>query len=275
MRPRNERRNRIFDLGVIMLVSELFNVGYDAIPPVTLVTIVSQVLLYVGVIDVPWSKWDVCISAKKVWEKKDIRSLIFSSFEHADDMHLYYNMISFLVKGRSLEYRYGTANFGILLAILSLMTSCIYVALSIVGAHILANKSMLSTCAIGFSGVIFALKLITTLENPVGHRYVAGIRVPTRYTAWAELIAIHMLVPNASFVGHLAGIIAGLIYMKTFIGTLIDAILYSITGQRMVHYGRYGWNYDEASGYRQTSSNNFFTFGSPWRNGYGNHRRYY
>lgn len=277
MRPRNERRNRMFELGVLMLVSELFNVGYDAIPPVTLVTVVSQALLYIGVLDVPWSKWDVCISAKKVWEKKDIRSLIFSSFEHGDDMHLYYNMISFLVKGRTLEYQYGSANFGILLTLLTLMTSCIYVILSIVGAQLLANKAMLSTCAIGFSGVIFALKLITTLENPIGHRYVAGIRVPTRYTAWAELIAIHMLVPNASFIGHLAGIIAGLIYMKTFIGTIIDAVLYNITGQQIVHHR---WtDYQEYEGENSHYSSNFSNtsfnrFGSHFGNGHDRFRRY-
>jgi rhomboid domain-containing protein 1 len=80
------------------------------------------------------------------------------------------------------------------------------------------------------TGVIFALKLITTLENPEGYSYVQGFRVPTRYTAWAELIAIHLLVPNASFIGHLAGILAGLIYMKTFVGSIIDFYLTLITG---------------------------------------------
>lgn len=36
-------RNRGLELGVVLLFSELFNVGYNKIPPVTLFTIVGQV----------------------------------------------------------------------------------------------------------------------------------------------------------------------------------------------------------------------------------------
>ena len=39
------------------------------------------------------------------------------------------------------------------------------------------------------------------------------MRIPTKYAAWAELALIQLLVPNASFLGHLCGIAAGLIYI--------------------------------------------------------------
>ena len=38
-------RNRVLEVGVLMLVAELLSVGYEAIPPVTLATIVGQVQL--------------------------------------------------------------------------------------------------------------------------------------------------------------------------------------------------------------------------------------
>lgn len=57
-----------------------------------------------------------------------------------------------------------------------------------------------------------------------------GMTVPSRYAAWVELIAIHLLVPNPSFAGHLAGILTGLVYTNTFIGTIIDQIISSLTG---------------------------------------------
>lgn len=58
--------------------------------------------------------------------------------------------------------------------------------------------------------------------------------MPGKYAAWAELLLIHLLVPNASFIGHLAGILSGLIYTSTFVGTVIDTILNFITGKTLM-----------------------------------------
>lgn len=84
-------------------------------------------------------------------------------------------------------------------------------------------------------GVIFALKIITT-DNSSGSSVIMGIRVPTKYAAWAELIAIHILVPNASFLGHLAGIIAGVLYVKTPLKRIIDGVCTTITGIAALFY---------------------------------------
>lgn len=110
-----------------------------------------------GVINVPWDKWDVCLSGNAILHHKEYKRLILSAFEHGDDMHLYYNMVSFLVKGRSLERRYGSKNFGFLLALITVSTSAMYVLICICGAHILDDSHMMKTCAIGFSGKHFIL----------------------------------------------------------------------------------------------------------------------
>jgi rhomboid domain-containing protein 1 len=81
-----------------------------------------------------------------------------------------------------------------------------------------------------YTGVIFALKVLTSHETPPGREFVGGMWVSTRYAAWIELILIHLLVPNASFMGHLAGILAGLIYTSTFVGTIADRYISSLTG---------------------------------------------
>ncbi|KAK9513008.1 hypothetical protein O3M35_001299 [Rhynocoris fuscipes] len=242
MRRNYERRPRYMEMGVILLVSEILNIGYDVIPPVTLFTVIGQILLYVEAFEVPWSKWDICISGKKVLYDRNYKTLILSCFEHGDDMHLYYNMISFLIKGRSLEPLYSSANFALLLAIISLMTSSIYVALAYSLFNVTQDYSILNSCSIGFSGVIFALKIITT-DNATGESFVSGFRVPTKYVAWAELIAIHMLVPNSSFLGHLAGIIAGLLYVKTPLKRIIDNALTTITGVPLNFYRNYRYRY--------------------------------
>lgn len=36
---------------------------------------------------------------------------------------------------------------------------------------------------------------------------------PPQFAAWAELVVAQLLIPNASFFGHLCGILAGLLYV--------------------------------------------------------------
>ncbi|XP_059318408.1 rhomboid-like protein 14, mitochondrial isoform X3 [Lycium ferocissimum] len=67
--------------------------------------------------------------------------------------------------------------------------------------------------AVGFSGVLFAMKVILNAQSD-DYTYVHGLLVPTRYAAWAELILIQMFVPGVSFLGHLGGILAGLLFLR-------------------------------------------------------------
>lgn len=67
--------------------------------------------------------------------------------------------------------------------------------------------------AVGFSGVLFAMKVVLYSQSD-NYTYVHGLMVPARYAAWAELILIQMFVPGVSFLGHLGGILAGLLYVN-------------------------------------------------------------
>lgn len=82
--------------------------------------------------------------------------------------------------------------------------------------NVLEEGHYYTDCAVGFSGVIFALKVLTTYDLPRGHMTsVMGLfTVPTRLACWVELVITSLLFPNVSFVGHLAGILVGLLYVK-------------------------------------------------------------
>jgi rhomboid domain-containing protein 1 len=71
-----------------------------------------------------------------------------------------------------------------------------------------------------FSGVIFALKVLTSEDQDAG----------VKYAVWSELILIYLLVPGSSFMGHLAGILAGLTFSKTRIGKFLKATIEKCTG---------------------------------------------
>lgn len=51
-----------------------------------------------------------------------------------------------------------------------------------------------------------------------------GIPVGSKYVVWAELLLIQLLTPNASFVGHLAGILVGLFYIYGPLKKIMDVI---------------------------------------------------
>ena len=153
------RRGAAPGLAIWLLLFQMMRVGFDRIPPVTLVTIIGQVLIHlrhtVGLlrqIKLPSSIGDVCVSALHTWYRDDWRRLILAAFYHADDMHLYFNMTSLLWKGLRLERRFGSAHFGCMIAIFAALVNILLVALNMAAEHVTHDGSYVAQCAVGFSG---------------------------------------------------------------------------------------------------------------------------
>jgi len=145
-----------------------------------------------------------------------VNRIILSSLIHVDDAHLCYNMISLCWKGINLEKYMGSQTY-LKLVVFSLVTSHTLVVLMALVLNILdfrGNISGYNSCAVGFSAVIFSLKYVWNSVSPLSTTNVMGINLPTKSAAWVELIVISLLTPNASFLGHLAGILAGVLYMR-------------------------------------------------------------
>ena len=129
-----------------MLGYQIFkNIGLTKIPPVTLLAILAQVGVYLQFLVVP----RLCISGASVWYDGDYMRLVVPAFRHTNDIHLYYNMISLAWKGISLERRFGSLRFLITVAILTVLSSVIYVGLALVASDILEDYSYMNQCAIG------------------------------------------------------------------------------------------------------------------------------
>lgn len=239
------RQRRGTEFGVLLLLYEILNIGFTHIPPVTLGAVACQALLYSGYIPVTWERWEVCLSAETILYNKEYSRLLLSAVEHGDDMHLYYNMVSLLLKGPGLETRlFGSVNFALFLLLASVLCSVTYVAMATVLFKLFQDYSYMKSCAIGFSGVLFTLKTLTSsreaeINQGARSSYLGGsLQIPLKYAAWAELILIHLLVPGASFLGHLAGILVGVAYIHTPLGKVIDTLLQTITGETV-----YRWAY--------------------------------
>lgn len=142
--------------------------------------------------------------------------LVTAPFIHGGDLHLYYNMSSLLWKGSVLEPLLGSRAFGLVVAELTLTSGLIYALLVSLLSHavpVAPVQALLALPAVGFSGVLFGLKAVATADA-AGRSVFQGWEMPTRHLAWAELFLCQLLVPEASFLGHAAGILAGILHLR-------------------------------------------------------------
>ena len=156
------------NLGVMLLFFQLTNYGFDKIPPMTLVTIIGQVAIFLGLGDL--TRWfpslhEVCLSTHYVWRQAQWNRLILSTLFHASDMHLYFNMVSMLWKGSFLEKKFKSQYFAFLLIVFTILSSFTYVLLNMVLAIAFQDRSYELTCAVGFSGNFYVILLIIFLES--------------------------------------------------------------------------------------------------------------
>ena len=78
--------------------------------------------------------------------------LYMAPFFHASDWHLYYNMVSLLWKGIRLEKRFGSQYFAYMLAVFSVLTGVVMVALGMAAEELFNDRDYLMHCGVGFSG---------------------------------------------------------------------------------------------------------------------------
>ncbi|VDK52718.1 unnamed protein product [Anisakis simplex] len=284
-----QQRRRQQNFGVYLLAYQLLQNDY--IPPVTLVAILFQMAVFLGFVPPigPWKTREMCLLPSRIINRHEWIRMLASVVMHGDDMHLYYNMVSLLWKGRRLEKRLGSWRFLLILLTFAISTSIGIVALSVLATDVLHlhDLGLMHQCAVGFSGVLFALKVLHTTYFPYEDAMLLGwMPIPSRYACWAELILIQLLAPEASFVGHLAGILVGLLYtygpLKYFVDCIeaVFPLSFGLPGElNSSNYGAYRhrrsspprrpnnfWNW--GSGTTGYSSGDQPTYG--WRAGRGN-----
>uniref|UniRef100_A0A131YR13 Peptidase, S54 (Rhomboid) family protein n=1 Tax=Rhipicephalus appendiculatus TaxID=34631 RepID=A0A131YR13_RHIAP len=242
-----QRRRQRDAMGVMLLLNHvLFQVGLEAIPPVTLLIVLAQACTFLQLYGVPWRDLSgACISVDAVIFKKQWLRIFYGAIEHGDSLHLYYNMVSFIWKGMLLEPVLGGAQFAYIIVLFTALCGTVLVGLNyLLGT--LVDSAFYYQCAVGFSGVIFALKVLNNYYFPGRSRRILGIDInlPAGQVVWLELVLIQLVTPNASLVGHLAGILVGLAYVYGVIAPVSD-LVWNLLGQQPTrltrpHYGPLG-----------------------------------
>ena len=210
---------------VIMLCMKVWQAYQDSPvkPPVTFGLAAYNIAAHVyPALAMPFSLGQVCFSTGAFWAAWCARDLVevavrtFGSvFTHADDMHLYWNMGSLLVKGVLLEDRLGSEALAVFVAFSIVASSGIQLVL----APFLARAFGYDCgCAVGFSGVLFAMKVVLNYgDHAAGSdatSSVWGVRVASRHAHWLEILVSGYLSPRSSLVGHACGALAGMCWLQ-------------------------------------------------------------
>lgn len=209
------RRQAQPGIGIMMLAMRL---ARDHVPPVTLALVFFNAIVYFNPpmfgVDFGWAQ-DNCLSGAYILDAMDYGRLWKSALFHLSELHLYFNMTSLLTKGKFLEPLLGSERFAVTVVVLTWLQSLIYVLIVWALRDIFQMPGHFNQCAAGFSGVLFALKVLSHKLAPTDVQQVNFFAfqtvVPGQWVYWVELIVIQLMVPHVSFIGHLSGIIAGLL----------------------------------------------------------------
>ena len=130
-------------------------------------------------------------------------------------MHIMMNMMVLLSTGKWLEKQFGSVTFGTLSIFFLFIIGPLQIPLAILLETITMNKiGLLSTnqCGVGYSGVLFAYFMLYLNMIPNERVMFCGFQVKKWVVPFLELLMLSIFL-HASFIGHLSGIIVGLLYI--------------------------------------------------------------
>lgn len=149
--------------------------------------------------------------------------IISSCLFHGSIMHIGMNMMSAAAIGYDLEKKCGTLSHGITILWSMILTSSIYMLISFLLYIVFGVDHLMYQHSTGFSGVLFHLMVLQAHYSPsMMTRNVYGfVQVSSTTFPWVMLIVAQVLLPNISFLGHLSGILVGILQVYGVLNPII------------------------------------------------------
>uniref|UniRef100_A0A0N5CIV1 Rhomboid domain-containing protein n=1 Tax=Strongyloides papillosus TaxID=174720 RepID=A0A0N5CIV1_STREA len=102
-------------------------------------------------LDNPDKTHDLCLLPRAIFNKKQWYKILLPILMHGDDPHLYYNMVSFMYKGKRLERLLGSLRFLSILITFIIATPLVHILLSYAGDEFFDMGRFMRECIVGFS----------------------------------------------------------------------------------------------------------------------------
>lgn len=150
-------------------------------------------------------------------------TLLASSYFHLSFFHIFWNMSVWVYYGGVYERKWGSAKFALNIFISGLLSNLIHVLLAGVISYIpfqpeFIYNTFVRTCSVGISGVLFFLISLDCFDPELppnsGQQIFGLMPVPKKYYPWIMLALMQLMVKNVSFLGHLGGLLLGLMYAR-------------------------------------------------------------
>ncbi|KAA8531420.1 hypothetical protein F0562_006227 [Nyssa sinensis] len=140
--------------------------------------------------------------------------IITSAFSHISVLHLVFNMSALWSLG--VVEQLGHMGLGMEFYLHYTLVLVVLSGVLVLGAyHVLIQKFKIEyfrrVTAVGYSCVVFGWMTILSVKQPSAKLDLFGfISLPISFAPFESLIFTSIIVPQASFLGHLSGIIVGL-----------------------------------------------------------------
>lgn len=187
-------------------------------------------LLNIGLAFIYWDKRVDPSTVSKQFQKIVHEMELWRSFTgalaHFETLHLLFNMMTLQALGTMLESRLASIPFLYYNICLIPLTTIFMIGLIKFQIRQTGNEQFAQTSSVGFSGVLFAWSVVSSLESnavcPIPfatdvcfdtHRFDIGfIQLKFNLGPFVQLLLMQFIMPRASFIGHLSGIICGFLF---------------------------------------------------------------
>lgn len=152
----------------------------------------------------------ICLAPDRIVTRFEVYRIFTAPFFHGGFFHILFNTIAWMIIGRDYERATGTlaATYSIFVLLIPLIAVVHCATAYLIDA--LARTSFRHECAVGISGVLFALLVVNVELSPGSSVNVFGLfSMPKLWYPLALALVLQLLSPGLSLLGHLSGIALG------------------------------------------------------------------